>query len=86
MTFIDMPVYCCDMKPKMIEFEDLERKVSASGKSFKDILVTELAKRMSSPLHGTAAPHVRDRSPNLISLLKTFHRKRMIRLFSLGYM
>ena len=39
-----MAMYHCFMKPKTIEFEDLERKISATGKSFRDILAAEIGK------------------------------------------
>jgi thiol-disulfide isomerase/thioredoxin len=56
------------MKPKLIEFEDLERKVSATGKSFKDILATELGKAYVIAITRDGCPACERQKPKLDKL------------------
>ncbi len=60
------------MKTKAIEFEDLERKVSAKGKSFRDILATEMGKAYVIAISRDGCPACESQKPKLDKLAETF--------------
>jgi thiol-disulfide isomerase/thioredoxin len=60
------------MKPKTLEFKDLERKITATGKSFKDILATELDKAYVIAITRDGCPACERQKPKLDKLAENF--------------
>jgi thiol-disulfide isomerase/thioredoxin len=60
------------MKPRTIEFADLERKISATGKSFRDILVNELGKAYVIAITRAGCPACERQKPKLDKLAENF--------------
>jgi thiol-disulfide isomerase/thioredoxin len=60
------------MKPILIEFEDLERRIKATGKSFKDILATEIGKAYVIAITRDGCPACERQKPKLDKLAESF--------------
>jgi thiol-disulfide isomerase/thioredoxin len=60
------------MKPKTIEFKDLERKIAATGKSFRDILAVEIGKTYVIAITRDGCPACERQKPKLDKLADTF--------------
>lgn len=64
------------MKPKTIEFGDLERKIAETGKSFRDILATEIGKTYIIAITRDGCPACERQKPKLDKLAETFPREK----------
>jgi thiol-disulfide isomerase/thioredoxin len=64
------------MKPKTIEFGDLERKTAATGKSFRDTLATEVGKTYVIAITRDGCPACERQKPKLDKLAETFPREK----------
>jgi thiol-disulfide isomerase/thioredoxin len=64
------------MKPKTIEFEDLERKIAATGKLFKDILASQIGKAYVIAITRDGCPACERQKPKLDKLAETFPREK----------
>jgi len=60
------------MKLKTIEFVDLERKISAKGKSFRDILASEMGKAYVIVISRDGCPACESQKPRLDKLAEAF--------------
>ena len=60
------------MKPKTIEFGDLERKIAETGKSFRDILATEIGKAYVIAVTRDGCPACERQKPKLDKLAENF--------------
>ena len=64
------------MKTETIEFEDLERKTSAKGKSFRDILATEMDKAYVIVISRDGCPACETQKPRFDKLAEGFTAER----------
>jgi thiol-disulfide isomerase/thioredoxin len=60
------------MKPRAIEFADLERKIKATGKSFRDILANELGKAYVIAITRDGCPACERQKTKLDKLAENF--------------